>query len=293
MVVGLVTLVALAVMGVAAVVFAMVRPQVVAQLIDQAPSPSPTPTAAFTLNPGLARQSLSTTPTQAPTPTTVPTPTPAPTLTPTPTPTPTAAPTLTPVPTSTPSPTPTRTPRPTRTPAPTLSVAELVRQARSAVRYIRTAEGVVGSAFVITADGYVITNSHVLNGAPAAIVGTHSGTETLAIVLANDPELDLALLQLPGNGRHSFVSFGRSADLRLGDDLIILGYPLTGEALTVTRGVLSARYYRLAPDRRHGQPGQQRGAGVQPGRRSDRRCRGKARRRDSGSGGKRKLSNRR
>ena len=123
-----------------------------------------------------------------------------------------------------------------------MSVAELVRQARSAVRYIRTTEGVVGSAFVITADGYMITNSHVLNGAPAAIVGTHTGTETLAIVLANDPDLDLALLQLVGSGPHSFVSFGRSVDLQLGDDLVILGFPLTGEALTVTRGVLSARY---------------------------------------------------
>ena len=213
------TVVALAVTGVAAVVFAMTRPQVVAQLINQAPTPSPTPTAAFTQ--GRARTpSLSTTPTQAPAPTTVPTPTPAPTLTPIPT----------------------RTARAARTLTPTLSVADLVRQARSAIGYIRTSEGIVGSAFVATEDGYVVTNSHVLSGAQGVHVGMSTGREAYAQVVASDPDLDLALLKLPVGVTYPFVEFGTSSDLELGDDLVILGYPLMGEALTVTRGVLSARY---------------------------------------------------
>ena len=60
--------------------------------------------------------------------------------------------------------------------------------------------------------------------------------------MADDPELDLALLKLPSGGPHPFLTFGSSADLRLGQDLVILGYPLCWDALTVTRGILSARY---------------------------------------------------
>ena len=239
MVVGLVTLIALAVIGVALVVFAMVRPQLAAELISQVPAPSPTPTVIPAADPTpmpvltpKSAEDVRLTPVPTPTPTT------EPTLTPAPTPTPT----LTPVPTPTPSQTPTPDPQPTQTPRSTLSVAELVQQARSAVRYIRTADGVTGSAFVTTADGYVITNSHVLDGAQGAYVGTHYGSEEYAPVVAIDPDLDLALLKLPNDGPHSFVDFGRSTDLELGADLIILGYPLTGDTLTVTRGVLSARH---------------------------------------------------
>ena len=149
------------------------------------------------------------------------------------TPTPIAEPTLTPVPTP--------TSQRAHTPPAAPSVAELVQQARPAVRYIRTARGRIGSAFVMTADGYVVTNSHVLDGAQGAYVRTHYGSEEYASVVEDDSDLDLAILKLAGNGPYSFVDFGRSAALALGADLIILGYPLEGETLTVTRGVLSAR----------------------------------------------------
>ena len=251
MTVGLVTLVALAVMGMAVVAFAMVRPQLATQLISQipalGPTPTPTPAPAATLT---AQPAPSPASTPAPTPTVAstqattrspdlsPTPTEAPT--PMPVPTPTAsppAPTFTPVPT----PTPTQEPQPLQTPPAAPSVAELVQQAGYAVRYIRTADGRIGSAFVMTEDGYVVTNSHVLSGVRGAYVGTRYGSEEYAPVVADYSDVDLALLKLPGNGPYSFVDFGRSAALALGGDLIILGYPLEGETLTVTRGVLSAR----------------------------------------------------
>ncbi len=94
---------------------------------------------------------------------------------------------------------------------------------------------------MVTADGYVVTNSHVLQGAPRAMVGTHDGREIPAEVVADDPDLDLALLELTRGGPHAFVTFGRSADVELGGEIVILGYPLMGDTLTVTRGVLSAR----------------------------------------------------
>ena len=122
-----------------------------------------------------------------------------------------------------------------------LSVDALVEQNRAAVRYVRTSAG-CGSAFVVTADGYIVTNSHVLDGERQALVGTRDGGEGYAPVVADDPERDLALLKLPGRGSHPFVAFGRSADLRVGEDIVILGYPLCVETLTATRGILSARY---------------------------------------------------
>ena len=98
---------------------------------------------------------------------------------------------------------------------PPLSVAELVQRYQKAVRYIDTSDDGCGSAFVVTADGYVVTNSHVLNGTRQAIVGTHNGQEQQATVVADDPEADLALLKLPGSG-HPFVPFGDSSSLGWG-----------------------------------------------------------------------------
>ena len=49
-----------------------------------------------------------------------------------------------------------------------------------------------GSAFVVTADGYVVTNSHVLGGERQALIGTHDGREEYAPVVADDPDIDLA-----------------------------------------------------------------------------------------------------
>ena len=166
------------------------------------------------------------------------------TLTPDPIPAQSAIPTLTPEPAPTFAAAPTLTPRTTQraSPAPSgMTVAELVQRVRPAVRYIRTADGRIGSAFVMTADGYVVTNSHVLAGSQGAYVGSHGGRKEYALVVEDDPDLDLALLKLSSDGPHLFVDFGRSANLELGADLLILGYPLEGETLTVTRGVLSAR----------------------------------------------------
>ena len=241
MVTGLVTLVALAVVGVTVVVLAMVRPQLAAQLINQMPASGPPPPSTLAPTAILTAQAAPS-PTSARSQTSTVVSFRALTSTRDLPAVPTQAATPTPVPTPTPIATPTQTPQPEQAPALKLSVAELVQQVQSAVRYIRIGDGVIGSGFVITQDGYVITNSHILNGAQAAHVGTHLGSEEYTQVVADDPDLDLALLKLPGDGPRSFVDFGRSADLELGDDLVILGYPFGLDALTVTRGVLSARH---------------------------------------------------
>ena len=164
---------------------------------------------------------------------------------------------------------------------PPLSVAELVQRYQKAVRYIDTSDDGCGSAFVVTADGYVVTNSHVLNGTRQAIVGTHNGQEQQATVVADDPEADLALLKLPGSG-HPFVPFGDSSSLGLGEDLVILGYPLCFGNAHRYPGHSVRPAPRLAADRRDRQPGEQRRARVQFARRSDWRRECKAGRRCQG-----------
>ena len=124
---------------------------------------------------------------------------------------------------------------------PPLPVDQLVQQTQAAVRYLRTPDG-CGSGFVVTADGYLVTNSHVLNGERQVDVGTHEGAEERATVVADDFDLDIALLKLPTEGPHPFLAFGYSSDLVLGTDLVVLGYPLCLETLTVTRGIFSARH---------------------------------------------------
>lgn len=124
--------------------------------------------------------------------------------------------------------------------APQMTVSELVRRSQRAVGYVLAGNS-IGSGFVVTTDGYFVTSSHVLNGARTATVGTHDSARTTAQVVADDPELDLALLQLHGDS-HAFVSFGQSATLAIGEDLVILGYPLGMQTITATRGILSARH---------------------------------------------------
>ena len=118
---------------------------------------------------------------------------------------------------------------------------ELVARSQAAVRYIRTVGTACGSAFVVTADGYVVTNNHVLGGVDQVVVGTSDGQEEFASVVANSPERDLALLKLPSRGPHPFLAFGRSDDLEVGDVLTILGYPLCLETFTQSRGTLTDR----------------------------------------------------
>ncbi len=141
-----------------------------------------------------------------------------------------------------------------------LTVAELVRRAQDAVRFVQTSTG-SGSGFVVTADGYVLTNSHVLDGARQAVVGAHDGREVSAPVVADDPDLDLALLKLPGAG-HPFLSFGSSAALAVGEDIVILGYPLGLKTLTATRGILSARHSGWLQTDATANPGNSGGPGL-------------------------------
>ena len=109
----------------------------------------------------------------------------------------------------------------------------------------------LGSGFIISADGYVVTNNHVVSpGAPNAVVEQITvtmpdRTEYVARLVGRDPDSDLAVLKIDGRNL-PHVAFGDSAHARVGDWVIAIGNPL-GFGGTVTAGIVSALYRNVGP----------------------------------------------
>ena len=98
----------------------------------------------------------------------------------------------------------------------------------------------VGSGFIISADGYIVTNNHVIEAADQVQVELFSGEELDARVVGRDPRTDLALLKVDRDEDLPFVSFGDSDRARVGDWVLAIGNPL-GQGFSVSAGIVSAR----------------------------------------------------
>jgi S1-C subfamily serine protease len=96
-----------------------------------------------------------------------------------------------------------------------------------------------GSGFLFTPDGYLLTNSHVVQGSEEISVRLNDDTRFSADVVGNDPDSDLAVLRIGSPSALPYVEFGDSAALRVGQVAIAIGNPL-GYSKTVTTGVISA-----------------------------------------------------
>jgi len=105
----------------------------------------------------------------------------------------------------------------------------------------------LGSGLIVDANGIVVTNAHVIEGASRIVVTTLDGRELDADVLGSDRDADLAVLKMKARGLPA-VPLGRSTDLMIGETVIAIGNPF-GLSHTVTSGVLSALGRTVPSDR--------------------------------------------
>lgn len=96
-----------------------------------------------------------------------------------------------------------------------------------------------GSGVIISEDGYILTNNHVIDGATSINVTTRSGESYDATLVGTDSEVDIALLKINATGLKSAV-FGDSDTLGVGDKAVIIGNPLGTLGGSVTEGIISA-----------------------------------------------------
>ena len=98
----------------------------------------------------------------------------------------------------------------------------------------------VGSGFILSENGYVVTNAHVVEGATAITVSTHGGEELKAQLVGNDTTNDVAVLKVEAENLPA-VTIGSSDDLIVGDQVVAIGNPLGELTSTMTVGYVSAK----------------------------------------------------
>ena len=103
----------------------------------------------------------------------------------------------------------------------------------------------LGSGFVISADGFIVTNNHVIEGADEILIEFYSGLELPAEIVGTDPNTDIAVLKVESDDPLNFVSFGDSEAMRVGDWVVAMGNPL-GQGFSVSAGIVSADGRRLS-----------------------------------------------
>ena len=103
----------------------------------------------------------------------------------------------------------------------------------------------LGSGFVISEDGYIVTNNHVIEEADQILIEFFSGEELPATVIGTDPNTDIALLKVEADVPLPAVPFGDSDTARVGDWVMAMGNPL-GQGFSVSAGIVSARNRALS-----------------------------------------------
>ena len=133
----------------------------------------------------------------------------------------------------------------------TLSLTELFTGANPAVVAISTettgrnvfgrtvTQPAAGSGFIISDDGYLVTNNHVIENATTITILMHDGTKYPAQLVGRDPVSDLAVLKIEAN-TPSYLSLGNSDTLQVGEQVAAIGNPLGEFANSMTVGYISA-----------------------------------------------------
>lgn len=102
----------------------------------------------------------------------------------------------------------------------------------------RRMESSLGSAVIMSPEGYLLTNNHVTSGADQIVVALKDGRETIARMIGSDPETDLAVLKIDLKSLPS-ITLGSSDSIHIGDVALAIGNPF-GVGQTVTMGIISA-----------------------------------------------------
>ncbi|MGR3570412.1 Do family serine endopeptidase [Brevirhabdus sp.] len=98
----------------------------------------------------------------------------------------------------------------------------------------------LGSGFVVSGDGFIVTNNHVIDKADEIMIEFFDGKELEAKVVGVDTKTDIALLKVKSDKELPFVQFGESAKMRVGEWVMAMGNPL-GQGFSVSAGIVSAR----------------------------------------------------
>jgi serine protease Do len=103
----------------------------------------------------------------------------------------------------------------------------------------------LGSGFVISPDGYIVTNNHVIEGADDIEIDFENHDHFKAKLVGTDKKTDIALLKIESKTPLPYVSFGDSDKMRVGDWVLAMGNPL-GQGFSVSAGIVSARGRELS-----------------------------------------------
>lgn len=132
----------------------------------------------------------------------------------------------------------------------TMSVADIVEESADTVVEIKTSktaqsflgqqvlEG-AGSGVIISEDGYIVTNNHVIEDADSASIRLRDGETYEAVLVGTDEKTDIAVLKIEASGLKSAV-LGESKSLKVGQSVVAIGNPLGELGGTVTSGIVSA-----------------------------------------------------
>lgn len=111
----------------------------------------------------------------------------------------------------------------------------------------------LGSGVIVSADGYIVTNNHVVDGAEKLEVLLNDNSTYEAVVKGTDPVTDLALIKIEATGLHP-ITFGNSDDLKIGEWVLAVGNPF-GFNSTVTAGIVSAKARAIGSQGNRGKMG--------------------------------------
>ena len=121
------------------------------------------------------------------------------------------------------------------------------KNAKSVVFVSAKNTGSAGSGFVISEDGYIVSNYHVVEGATRISVTTYDEAKYDAKIVGYDAANDVAVLKVEATGLQA-AKIGSSDDLIVGDQVVAIGHPLGAETATLTVGYISAKDQSVSTD---------------------------------------------